>query len=215
MCEADYSRFVVNWLSERQYPVIGTEVRAMSGIVDVACITKQTSWTNEMLSALATPSCAIVMRVLSVNGPSSAEVLSQLSGLAMSTVRRVSTRLVKQNLATEAGGRFSLLTRNPKINGELWAIEVKLSDWRQALYQAVRCKQYADRVFVAMPAEKAPLLRKQRGYFDPHGVGVLLLERDGSVSTLWNGLRFRNTCSAQKLFVVAGLLSSVHAVRNV
>lgn len=55
----------------------------------------------------------------------------------------------------------------------LCAIEAKISDWKSGLRQAVRYKSFADKVIVAMPAERIGPARAHLSLFRINGVGLL------------------------------------------
>lgn len=66
-----------------------------------------------------------------------------------------------------------------KINGwipltkEIIAIEAKLKDWKRGFIQANRYKAFADKVYLAVPAETAHLVNKQ--LLSKHNVGLITL----------------------------------------
>jgi hypothetical protein len=68
-------------------------------------------------------------------------------------------------------------------NLELWAYELKLRDWKRALYQALRYRKFASRVCVVMPPNAKHLLQQNSGLFRRLGVGALVFDPDsGSVT---------------------------------
>jgi hypothetical protein len=56
---------------------------------------------------------------------------------------------------------------------EVVAVELKLSDWKQAIRQAVAYQLGADYTFVAMPFDNACKAYKNRYWFKKEGVGLI------------------------------------------
>lgn len=67
-----------------------------------------------------------------------------------------------------------------KINGwmpiakEVIAIEAKMRDWKRGIIQANRYKAFADKVYLALPSEKAHLVDKK--LLRKHNVGLIVLD---------------------------------------
>ena len=58
---------------------------------------------------------------------------------------------------------------------EVVAVELKISDWKQALRQAVAYQLGADYTFVAMPFKHACKAHKNRYWFQKEGVGLIAI----------------------------------------
>jgi hypothetical protein len=65
----------------------------------------------------------------------------------------------------------------------LTAVELKLSQWREALRQAMAYQVAADRAWVAMPLEAASRAYRERWIFEAQGVGLLAVDGSGRVRT--------------------------------
>ncbi len=65
----------------------------------------------------------------------------------------------------------------------LVAVELKMSDWREALRQAIAYQLAADRTWVAMPLSSASSAYRQRWRFEAEGVGLLAVDDRGVVRT--------------------------------
>lgn len=59
--------------------------------------------------------------------------------------------------------------------GEVIAIEAKLSDWREALQQAYRNTSFACESYILMPSAPAQRAAEHALEFDRHGVGICTL----------------------------------------
>jgi len=78
------------------------------------------------------------------------------------------------------GRRADLLGFRP---GSVTAIEAKMSNWVQALRQAIAYQLGADRSWVAMPLAAASRAYRQRWDFEAERVGLLAIDDRGGVRT--------------------------------
>lgn len=77
-----------------------------------------------------------------------------------------------EQIATEffyGGGWSDVLVLH---EGQLVAIEAKLTKWRDALHQAYRNTSFAHRVFVCLPSDAAQRAMRYAGEFARRGVGL-------------------------------------------
>ena len=63
-------------------------------------------------------------------------------------------------------------------SGMLIAIEAKLTKWLDALEQARAYRQFADQVYVALPADRVQPALKARVMFERNSVGLLSVNGD-------------------------------------
>ena len=60
-----------------------------------------------------------------------------------------------------------------EVSAELWAFELKLRDWRRALYQALQCRSFAHRAYVVFPSDREGFIRSKTDTLRALGVGAL------------------------------------------
>lgn len=71
------------------------------------------------------------------------------------------------------------------------AVEMKLSDWKRALYQATTYTLFAHESYVAMPENKKTLISRKINEFNRWGVGILIVKNNQTVEVL-NPARLQN-----------------------
>lgn len=54
--------------------------------------------------------------------------------------------------------------------------EMKIEDWRRALFQAAQAQSYADRVYCVFPIGRRELLQKHKQLFNRMGIGLVLFD---------------------------------------
>ena len=64
------------------------------------------------------------------------------------------------------------------------AIEMKLSNWKRALYQAFIYTNFANKSYIAMPENKQETILKNIDEFTKWGIGVLIVDSNNKVSVL-------------------------------
>lgn len=62
--------------------------------------------------------------------------------------------------------------------GSVIAVEAKLRDWRRAIHQAHRNKLFADRTYVALPAQFASSAIRNLSEFRTAAIGLIVLDED-------------------------------------
>ncbi len=83
--------------------------------------------------------------------------------------------------------RFKIIEPLKDSIGELYAVEAKLSRWKEALAQAEDTKKFADYSYVAMDAEFANEKKNAIiSHFTEKNIGLVLVDKDGSLSTAVN-----------------------------
>ncbi len=132
------------------------EVRMTQGRPDLVISSPLQPLSNEgldgrMVSALLSPRNCSVLGGLTAQQFSSAENLSSKWGLNRVLVSRTLSQLVETGLVEESSDKYRLSACASSNLSNLWAIEFKLTDWKRALYQAIRYRSSAQRVTVIMP----------------------------------------------------------------
>jgi hypothetical protein len=129
---------------------------------------------------LSKPTAAAICSLLHHRRGHRVEYIVAQTGVSETTVVKHIGLLTDARVAewTRSG---SLRFRNGlRLDGhEFWAIEVKLTDWRRALYQAQRCRSFAHRVFVALPR---PTVHAALDYFAGDAelkIGLIAIDPSG------------------------------------
>ena len=69
---------------------------------------------------------------------------------------------------------------------DLWAFELKLKNWKRALYQATQYKSFSSNVFTVFPNYKKDLLEKNIHYFKNLNIGCILMNTDTNEISILN-----------------------------
>ncbi len=117
---------------------------------------------------------SVIVSTLRTHGGTRIDLLEQLCGMPSGSLRDGELdRLVALGVIVRGdGGRVALGGRWFR-SAALVAIEAKLLRWLDALEQAIEYRRFADRVYVALPADCVRAALKSRARFEAAGVGLL------------------------------------------
>ena len=121
-----------------------------------------------------------VSRVLSVLEPDSIirpDDVMAACGLSRATVTRALAGLERSGLVvTLDKGEYALARGASEPRWQLWAFEVKLDNWKRALYQAVQYQAFAHVSVVVTAEEWAHRLERHLDLFETSGVGAVAVD---------------------------------------
>ena len=132
-----------------------------------------------LAEALSTRSLAHVVSLLHAEVPRHRDDIINDSILSAPIVRKALRRLEEFELAYQSECNvYYLSTAFPTIEWELWAFEVKLSNWKRALYQALQYQAFAHFSVVVVAEQWAHRIEKHIDAFKVFGVGIFALRND-------------------------------------
>jgi hypothetical protein len=114
--------------------------------------------------------------------------LEQTASLTFTPVKKtrvILDELCKSGVVTkDSQDVFSVASYMKKFDAEVIAIEAKLRKWRDALSQAIRYKDFANIVFVAMDADTVPRYHNILDKFEAEQVGLCAVYPGGMIEWL-------------------------------
>lgn len=84
--------------------------------------------------------------------------------------------MLNNGLVIEKDDLYFLAVNDDPNKNNIWAFELKLSNWKRALFQALQYKAFANYVAVVLPHEKEKVLQQNLSTFISLNVGVLLFD---------------------------------------
>lgn len=196
--------------SINQFPKFNSvfrEVSCFQGIPDFIAISGENIDLIEYSSSkeLSIDSSSLILSLLKKKAPRSEEFLVRSSGLAPQTITKILVALKKSNIVsvTNSGGYF-LGPNYKKPNVELWAFELKLENWKRALFQALQYKAFANRVIIVFPSNKAKLLKRNLEIFRTLKIGVMTLDvKDRSFEIILKPYKLKPSSNYHNLFALS------------
>jgi hypothetical protein len=117
-------------------------------------------------------------------GSARPETISMRLGCSDRCVGKLIDDLIQKGVveSNERGG-ISLVHDCRDVLKDVIAIEVKVSDWRRAIHQAIRNTIVAHRSYVALPSVIASRIRNEE-LMQSFGIGILSIDANGDVKTV-------------------------------
>jgi hypothetical protein len=217
--EATLSVGFVNWLRDHSktsgIPVfrdIFSEVECKQGIPDIiglSCNWKPSPVTSFLGdSSISLSAVSSVLALFGSRRSHTIEYLTSHSGLSKELARQVINVLCDVGLAVKSPqGSLRLETDLSWLESDLWAFELKVHDWRRALFQTLQYRTFASYEVVIMPLEKRHAVSRQLEFFKSTGVGVVLFDNQSNhEEILVQARRNRPTSRQHKIFAMCRLL---------
>ncbi len=101
-------------------------------------------------------------------------------GVTPAVLRRWLRAVMEAKLAVETKDfRYRAVSSRSFPSVEICSFELKLKDWKRALYQATRYRSFSHRVFVVMPPESACSAFIHEDLFRKANIGLVSHDRNG------------------------------------
>ena len=200
-----------------QFDLIYKEVVCQQGIADFVGLVSKYGLENLELfeNVQSLESGTLIFSLLKPKAARSKSFLQEKTGLSEKTVSRVLRELCKSNLVSEITDGHYILSSEaimPKL--DIWAFELKISNWKRALFQALQYKAFANYSLVVFPFEKENVLGKQIDLFRELNVGILLFDvNTNHVKFLLRPKKERASSKWHMLFAL-GQLAHQHSCEN-
>ena len=159
------------------------EVSCTQGIADFVGVVRPTGRAEKAPKEPLSFNCSLgaASRVLgalvTARKPVAADALAASTGLSPRIVSHTLKYLMCSSLVrAPAPGSYSFPNESSVPWPDMWAFEVKLSDWHRAVFQALQYAAFASHVLVIMPQSKSNVAIANRDLFARLGVGLLLFD---------------------------------------
>jgi len=201
-----------------KFDLIYKEVVCQQGIADFVCLV-----TKEGLNQLdifdniqILESGTLVFSLLKPKANRSKKFLQEKTGLSEKTIAKVLKELCKNDIAIEE--KEGVYHLSPKVimpSLDIWAFELKISNWKRALFQALQYKAFANYSLVVFPFEKEGVLKKQLELFRELNVGILLFDvTNGKLKFLLHPKKEKPSSKWHMLFTLGQLAHQYSSERR-
>jgi hypothetical protein len=143
------------------------------------------SYTLEQLDLLGQYTCSILLSLLHRRANRSLEYLLKKSGVSERTTISWINKLIHAKMIKEASLNKFILHHDFIIpDTKFIAYEVKLHDWKRALFQAIQYKGFSNQSYVVMPEESIKPALKNQIHFISNNIGLISVSKNGSIKTV-------------------------------
>lgn len=109
--------------------------------------------------------------------------ISARTGHSLKTVEKLLLDLTESDIVIVGQSGYSLSNKWRSVLPEVTTIEVKVTDWRKALFQAARNQLFAHKSFVALPRHLALRVRYEE-LFRLKGIGLISISESGETKVI-------------------------------
>lgn len=196
-----------------KYPLVMREVDCNRGRADIVCAVFHDNGTDVYKAshygvALSQLTKARILSWLSKCSLSTETYIQEMTGLGQKTIRKHLRGLIEAGLVdTTARGLFRLAKSFALPNVEIWSFEVKLVNWKRALYQALRYRGFSHNVVVVMPSDRLGAPKSNLMMFKAMNVGLVGMSRNGEAKFLCRPRKGRPTSRELYLYGLGQVLS--------
>lgn len=187
------------------------EVSSIKGIPDFVAISCESKLGVENIkidnNLASLESSSIILAMLKKKSGRTLKYISKLSGLSEKVTLRTLNHLIEVGFVKKnKTGLYLLGDKWIEPETEIWAFELKLSNWKRALFQALQYKAFANRVLVVFPIEKSNLIKKNLDAFKKFKIGVVLFDSNNNqVLTLNKPSKLKPASKSHSLYVIQKL----------
>jgi len=120
------------------------------------------------------------------------ETISKRIGESEKIILKYITDLIDLEIVDTCNNTYFLRPEWRNIISDIISIEVKVSNWRKVIDQALRNSIYCHRSYVAIP-EKILIKLCNNPHIKAYGVGILSIRKDGNVIVVKNARKSKPT----------------------
>lgn len=195
-----------------KYDVLFKEVESFQGIPDYIGVQIRDKESCEkfidMISKEKWYTTSKILSCLKSKMYHTMEYLEENTGLSKQTLQKEIMSLCKKDLVIQnVTGSYKLSDKYIVPQMQMCAFELKLDNWKRALFQAIRYKTFSEYNYVVMPIDKKELLLKKIDVFRENNVGLLLFDsRLYKVELLYKAKKNQSISKSHSLYMKGKIL---------
>lgn len=189
------------------------EVNSGNGIADIVFYKKRKDWQNHASLAALSPQWGSCLASLPYRRVFSVQFFAKLSCISDRTAERVLREFATHGYCKKSQKGW-MKWRQPIFPfTQLCAIEAKLRNWKRALYQATRYKEFADQSWVLLDHYFSDPAIKNLEHFARRNVGLLTIDPAGRVWEVWRPTNVKPSSEFRRWYTAIETLRHTHQPR--
>lgn len=206
-------------LGEKEKNLILREVDCWQGRADVVEVISNNLYeqikrfSDEQVVLLRNLTCASIISILKYKAVRSREYIYITLGLQYKTIETWLLKLQNTKIILEVTkDRFIIHPKFILPSVKFTAYEVKLYNWKRALYQAIQYKGFSNKAYVVMPKKHiAPAINNLQAFI-ANNIGLIEVSDDGENHVL---LRAKDMKPTGKSFKIVGLGIALNELKKI
>jgi DNA-binding transcriptional ArsR family regulator len=166
-----------------RFTIISQEVNCLQGKPDFISLTypkirsRDIAIFSKIGLAKNTRSLVRILSLLHHFSPRTISFLINKTGYSKRTIQQSLSILLEYSIIRRTKRDSYIISPTWDFpRNEMWAFELKLSNWKRALFQALQCKSYAVRVIIVLPKNQERIINSYKHYFKNLHIGVMLFD---------------------------------------
>lgn len=194
------------------FELLFKEVSCQQGIPDfVGLSSARFIRAHDFTNLVSTESSSIILSLLKHKAGRRKNYIKKKTNISDATLNRVLRELQSNNFIVERNNLYYLSVEDMPSNNTIWAFELKLSNWKRALFQALQYKAFANYSVVVFPFEKEKVLRKNLITFADFNVGILLFDSKSQKAKWLRRPQKEKSISKWQTLFLLGKISKQHS----
>ncbi len=202
-----------------KYDLLFKEVQSIQGIPDYVGLYFNTPSKIELIRKVLKSDVNSISNIskllpyIKKNAPHNIEYLSKKTNIPSHIVNSVLTNLKEENIVQETEKLKYILSIDFDISDlEIWSFELKLKNWKRAVFQALRYKTFSDYVYIVMPVKMKEILIKNEEKFRDFNIGVIIY--DEKLNEFNRIIRAKKNVNKSKSHTYYVLLQILNKIKN-
>lgn len=178
-----FQKFIEDNLdSKYRFDILLKEIESFQGIPDyIGVSVKDKNACKKFLEDVLDENWYSISKILSNLSHRKGHTISYVAektGINISILEKELIFLQNRNLVfQDKYGIYKLQKDFILPNLQIFSFELKIENWKRALFQAIRYKTFSDYSYVVMPKEKQSLLEKNIVIFKQNNIGVAVFDK--------------------------------------
>lgn len=158
-----------------------------------------------------------ILIILNEKNFHSTQYIASKSGISLNTINKEILYLEKNEyLEKNKYGSYKLKKKILFPNTIIFSFELKLDDWKRALFQALRYKFFSDYTYILMPKRKEKILKSNLKIFKENNIGILLYdEAKNDIQFLLKARKNVNLSKMHKIDMIGRLMYEINDKKDI
>ena len=130
------------------------------------------------------------------------------TGLSKNTLQKELLNLSRKKIVMQnEHGSYTISEKYYIPEMKIYSFELKLDNWKRALFQAIRYKTFSEYTYVVMPSDKKELLKKKIDIFKENNIGILLFDtKNDDIEVLYRARKNEDRSKSHSYYIKGKLL---------
>lgn len=153
------------------------EVTCQQGIADFVCVNSNGLLEEYKFNKMSSiENSSQILALLKINVGRKFDYLIKQTGMSEISLNRHLKEMINKGYVNEINQKFYRCIPDISSNVNIWAFELKLTNWKRAIFQALQYKAFANYSAVVFPFDKSNVLQKNLHFFKELNIGILLYD---------------------------------------